>query len=62
MMSKAKVLEWVNALPDDAEIGIDDGGLMIITPDGADWLEIGAIPLCDGCGAPRNDCCCEEAQ
>ena len=60
MMSKAEVLEWVNALPDDAEIGVDEGGLCLTTPDGKDWCEVGGVPLCDGCGIARNDCCCEE--
>lgn len=58
MMSKSEVLDWVQALPDDAEIGIDDGGLTITTPDGQGWLEIGGIPLCESCSIALNECDC----
>ena len=52
MMSKAEVLEWVQSLPTDAEIGISDGGLALevmvragseTSTTGA-WLEIGGMP------------------
>ncbi len=58
MMSRAELLEWVQALPTDAEIGVDDGGLTLTTSDGTNCLEIGGIPDCDHCGLPLDVCVC----
>ena len=48
MMAKAEVLEWVQALPDDASIGISDGGLALEVMQGDEltgaYLEIGMLP------------------
>jgi hypothetical protein len=43
MLHRELLLEWVNGLPTDAEVGIDDGGLMLRTRDGENWLEIGGV-------------------
>lgn len=48
MMTKRELLDWIDTLPDDAEIGIDEGGLALqtlATADGnASYLEIGGLP------------------
>lgn len=50
MMSVGQVREWLKDVPDDADIGIDDGGLCLVTrlADSEGWedvLELGGIPL-----------------
>jgi hypothetical protein len=44
MMQVSEVKKWLDTLPLDAEIGINDGGMLLTTPDGKDWLEIGGLP------------------
>ncbi len=40
---------WLNTLPHDAAVGVNDGGLCLEVVDDPDtWLEIGGIPLPDG--------------
>jgi hypothetical protein len=48
MMAKAEILKWVNALPDEAQIGIDEGGLHLIVDESEDYLEVGGMPEEDG--------------
>lgn len=43
MISKSELKEWIDNLPDDATIGVDDGGLTIQSSDG-NWLELGGCP------------------
>lgn len=38
------IKEWLNALPNGARVGIDDGGLQLQTIDGQNWLEVGGLP------------------
>ncbi len=58
MMTKREILDWLDTLADDAEIGIDEGGLILTalpSPDGdASYLEVGGISeesRCDKCEA-----------
>lgn len=45
MMPKREVQEWLDSLPDDAEISIDDGGLCLVTDaESSSYLEIGGLP------------------
>jgi hypothetical protein len=44
MMSKQDVSAWLDTLPEDAEIGIDDGGLCLQMHDSEAYLEIGGLP------------------
>lgn len=49
MMSVADVLAWLNTLPVDSAVTIDDGGLMLVEVDCAGcqteaYLEIGGLP------------------
>ncbi len=55
MISKQELVEWLAALPDDADVAIDDGGLNlceVVDVDGH-WgegdacIDIGGIPLPD---------------
>ena len=56
MMHKQEIVDWVNALPDNAQVGIDEGGLCLreyVGPgiedaDDQDYLEIGGIPAREG--------------
>jgi hypothetical protein len=44
-MTKTEITEWLDTLPDDAEIGVDDGGLCLrVVDDPEPWLEIGGMP------------------
>jgi len=37
--------EWLNELPDEAEVGMDDGGLIMCVLDSEDvYIEIGGLP------------------
>src|ERR1041385_2936146 len=44
MMPRDELLQWITGLPEDAEIGIDDGGWCLQTKTGEDYLEIGGLP------------------
>lgn len=48
MMSVKEIMEWLESMTDDVQVGIDDGGLCLRTveenPVDAAWLEIGGIP------------------
>lgn len=51
-MSVLQVKEWLKRIPDDADIAVDDGGLVLVTRmsgEGGEWgrdvLELGGIPL-----------------
>jgi hypothetical protein len=44
MMSKHDVRTWLDTLPEDAEIGIDDGGLCLQMGGSEVYLEIGGLP------------------
>ena len=54
MMIKAELQEWLDTLPPDAQIGINDGGMCLETLDSRAYLEIGAMPeepRCEHCGS-----------
>lgn len=44
MMHATLIRKWLELLPDDAEIGVTDGGLALATEDGQNYLEIGGLP------------------
>jgi hypothetical protein len=46
MERASDVIEWLQSLPPDAEVWIDEGGLSLESDDS--WFEIG--------GEPRPDC------
>ena len=43
MLTKEEIMKWVEGLDDDEQIGIDDGGLILMTSDGQYYLEVGGI-------------------
>lgn len=43
MMKVSELKKWLQSLPDDAVVGIDEGGLSLETEDGENWLEIGGL-------------------
>ena len=44
-MKARGVREWLATLGDDAEVAIDDGGLMLVLVDNPDvYLEVGGVP------------------
>lgn len=47
MVTATAIKEWLNHLPPDAQVGIDEGGLTLIVFDDPDsYFEIGGIPEC----------------
>lgn len=40
--TKEQLQDWLNSLPEDADIAIDDGGLTLVS--GSAYFEIGGIP------------------
>ena len=44
MMTVKEVKEWLTTLPDDLQIGVDEGGLRLEDEDANVCLEIGGIP------------------
>lgn len=45
-MQKSEVADWLDSLPDDAVIGIDDGATCLrVVGDPEPYLEIGCLPL-----------------
>jgi len=45
MIPKKELQDWLNTLPDDADIGIDDGGMLLVTAADDDaYLEVGGVP------------------
>jgi hypothetical protein len=44
MMAKREIASWLESLPDDAEIGIDDGGLALQVHKSDECLEVGGLP------------------
>jgi hypothetical protein len=44
MMSKQDVRAWLDTLPEDAEVAIDDGGLCLEMRGSDAYLEIGGFP------------------
>lgn len=50
MMKAAEVKEWIKDIPDDADLAIDEGGLILIVVapgQSLDYIEIGGEPLED---------------
>jgi hypothetical protein len=54
--------EWLDAIPQDALIGVDDGGLTLQVADDANaYIEVGGLPessegnLCPGCESKPAD-------
>jgi hypothetical protein len=54
MMPVAEIQAWLASLPAGSAVGVDEGGLVIRTVDGA-WLEIGGIPEQE---QPEPECAC----
>lgn len=44
-VSKKELQRWVNTLPDNAQVGIDEGGLTLQVVDDKDtYYEVGGLP------------------
>ena len=44
MIDKEELERWLATLPKGAQVGIDDGGLMLKTDDDSEaWLEVGGL-------------------
>ncbi len=44
-MSKSEILEWLNGLEGDPEIGVDEGGLILLVVGNDEaYCEIGGLP------------------
>lgn len=44
-MPAREVLEWLENLPEDAKVGVDDGGLCLrVVGDEDNYCEIGGLP------------------
>ncbi len=55
-MAASDIKEWLDTLGEDVAVGIDDGGLCLLSVDDPDiYLEIGGMPDSDG-----NDACLSE--
>lgn len=40
-----EIIDWLNSLDEDDEVGIDEGGLMLVAvSDPATYLEVGGMP------------------
>ena len=44
MMAKQEIVRWLNTLPEDAQIGVDEGGQCLEEHGGDAYLEIGGLP------------------
>lgn len=45
-MNKSELIEWLNTLDDDDDVGISDGGLsLVVVGDEGCYLEVGGVPL-----------------
>lgn len=45
MMRSKEIQDWLATLGNDAEVAIDDGGLMLVLLDNPDvYLEVGGMP------------------
>jgi hypothetical protein len=43
-MPKQEIIDWLNSLPDGAEVGVDEGGLCLrVETDEVPYLEIGGL-------------------
>ena len=48
MLSNLALKNWLATLPDDAQVGVDEGGLnLVVFGDGEYYLELGGLPLPD---------------
>jgi hypothetical protein len=43
MMAAAELKRWLKTLPDDAEVGIDEGGLTLQANHAGAYLEVGGL-------------------
>jgi len=43
-ISVRELREWAKSLPDDADVAVDDGGLVLVEVAGEAWLEVGGEP------------------
>ncbi len=55
MMKKRELTDWLDTLPEEAQIGIDDGGLCLQVLGSDEYLEIGGLPepKCEQCDSAR---------
>ena len=44
MMSNAEIKDWLATLPEETNIGVDEGGLTLVVEESNAYLEIGGIP------------------
>jgi len=55
MMGKEQIINWLNALPEEACVGVDDGGLCRrVDCDPEAYPEIGGMPEEDGDDTART--------
>jgi len=55
MMGKEQIIDWLNTLPEEACVGVDDGGLCLrVDCDPGAYLEIGGMPEEDGDDTART--------
>jgi hypothetical protein len=47
MLSNAELKAWLATLPDEATIGVDEGGLTLRVVDDDAYLEVGGMPSPD---------------
>lgn len=60
MITVKELKEWLNTLPDEESVGIDDGGLILIAELGDAYLEVGGMPDDDIEGDGKFACTCGE--
>lgn len=44
-IAAAELRRWIDSLPEDSEVAIDEGGLTLMETGGDAYLEVGGIPL-----------------
>jgi hypothetical protein len=48
MMPVKEIREWLDFLPDDAQVGIDEGGLsLVLAGSPTIYIEVGGLPSSD---------------
>jgi hypothetical protein len=56
MITVKALKEWLATLSDDSEVGIDEGGLELVSDDQVGRLEVGGFPISCECGREFHLC------
>jgi hypothetical protein len=56
MLNASDIRAWLAALPDDAQVSVDDGGLNLLVQDSDAYLEVGGMRD-DDARQPINEHC-----